>query len=36
LNIGFFKRGKGKKSFVNKSTFFGVERKPKVVAKRES
>jgi hypothetical protein len=27
---------KGKKNFVNKSTFFGVERKPKVVAKRES
>jgi len=28
LNIGFFRRGKVKKNFVNKSTFFGVERKP--------
>jgi hypothetical protein len=36
LNIGLFRRGKRKKNFVNKSTFFGVERKPKVVAKRES
>jgi hypothetical protein len=35
LNIGFVRWGRRKKNFVNKSTFFGVERKPKVVAKRE-